>query len=287
MPNKRKRKTSTSNKSRSRKVSSKRRSPKKSTHYFLPDGRMSGYEPQALKGQRVATGGLVHGKPAEGLDSARFSKKSKRIGKEGEKLFSRALKKDKLTYLVHSFWSVKVPNSKTFQRSAKNKADIDCVLLFADTLILVDVKYYSSGDGYYKTLNKGKELAFYDKRNNNQIGPPRVMSSNMERATEIFRKRFPEYRIYSFIVFMPTSKGEAELRDVTWPGGIETLYYSSFKRRLASLIRGAKTRKKDLEPKRSTITFLESLLSSAEIPTGEAIPRRAPKQPSKPLRNRV
>lgn len=285
MPTKRKKKGSPS--SRNKGSLPKKRAPKKINHYFLPDGRMSGYEPQALKGQRVATGGLVHGKPAEGLDSARFSKKSKKIGREGEKLFSRALKKDKLTYLVHSFWSVKVPNSKTFQKSAKNKADIDCVLLFADTLILVDVKYYSSGDGYYKTLDRGKKLGFYDKRNNNQIGPARVMSDNMERATEIFRKRFPEYRIYSFVVFMPTSKGEAELRDVTWPGGIEALYYSSFKRRLAALIRGAKARKKDLEPKKSTVTFLESLLSSAEIPVEKRTISRAPKQPSKRLGSRA
>lgn len=210
-----------------------------SKFYHLPKGHISGYEPEILNKIALPRSVHVHGYPGRGLSKSPYSAKSKTLGKTGERLFARALKKDGFHTKVESFWSVKVPkDSFTGKGSKAMKSDIDCILIIGKLLILIDVKYYTSGKGIWRYTNKAKtKIGFFDKSNGNQIGRDRELSENMKQAVPKFRGRFPSYSVLPIVVFMPTSRGEAQLqRGLKWPGGAKAVYYSEFRDILNNLL---------------------------------------------------
>lgn len=235
----------------------------RTTRQYLEAGRMTGFEPEALKGLHYPKGPKVHGIPGEGLDEAGYSAKATQLGTQGEKLFSRALKTLGLTKKVHSFWSVANPDPERLAKTQYSRGDIDCVLAFGNTILLIDVKFYTSGNGVWRMGDDGESLAFFAHETGQQFGETRAMSKVMAQAHSTFSFRFKKARVLSLVVFMPTDRGEADLENITWPGGIMAVNFSDFIPMLNTLIEQEQAVKKRMPVDAERIEWIESLLASA------------------------
>lgn len=235
----------------------------RTTRQYLEAGRMTGFEPEALKGLHYPKGPKVHGVPGEGLDEAGYSAKATQLGTQGEKLFSRALKTLGITKKVHSFWSVTNPDPERFAKTKYSRGDVDCVLAFGNTILLIDVKFYTSGKGAWRMNDDGESLTFYAHETGEPFGEPRAMSHVMSQAHKTFQQRFRKARVLSLVVFMPTDRGEADLENITWPGGIMAVNFSDFIPIINTLIEQEQAVKKRMAVDPERIEWIESLLASA------------------------
>lgn len=220
----------------------------------LPEGTMTGFEPSCLARVPLPKGDFVHGYPGKGLSASRFSKAKKKAGRQGERLFARAMAKDGITNRYHTFWSVKIPD-RNFQKTSKTKADVDCIIAVGRTLLLVDVKLYSSGAIVYRNVSEYK-AGSYLIADGNRVGPWRHLSPNMSNANRVFSAEFSDYQVVPLVVFMPTEKGEALLDNLKWPGNVPALTYRQFRHLVARLARESTG-----SISRRSITALENLLS--------------------------
>jgi hypothetical protein len=188
-------------------------------------GRMTGYEPQSLVGVEAAGDAMV-GIPGRGLASAGFGKDALAAGVAGELQFAQAMKKfgtASQTYLLDrlpTFWSVALPD-ESGRPDRRYKTDVDCVVVSGETIFLIDIKNYKSGDVTYRA--EGTTLYAQDNATGKPVGEPKTMSRNMAMATERFAKLFPQYTVVPRVVFMPTHLGEATLEDVYWPDRIQAI----------------------------------------------------------------
>lgn len=185
------------------------------------DGKMTGFEPRKLHYQTIGQHDLMYGDPGLGLSSSSFSQSTISLGQKGELNFAKALQKNGILDKLLTFWSV----HNLGLNDEKLNADIDCIIVSANTIWLIDLKYYASGDVLWKTSNG--LLYTIDKETGAQVGKPKKMSKNMYLAEQRFKEKFATlskyFKIYSRVVFMPTDKGSGELDSVFWPGDIKAV----------------------------------------------------------------
>lgn len=192
-------------------------------------GMETGFEPRVLDQIEVPKTPYMRGVPGVGLDSAaHMTNYSVRSGKKGEVNFSKALantlianhngKKNSILENVNSFWSVAMPSADNPSvPDAKYKTDIDSIIISGNHIVLVDTKFYASGDVTYTSAD-GK-LYCIDNPTGKLVNKPRSMSRNMAMALERFTKHYPDMQVHALVVFMPTDYGTARL-NAEWTGGI-------------------------------------------------------------------
>jgi len=189
-------------------------------------GRITGFEPEALETIPVPNFPTMTGVPGAGLhDATGMTQTNISLGVQGEENFAKALSKVRLIGNFATVWSVPVPDQESFKPGPYG-TDIDCVLATANTIYLVDLKNYKSGDVRYYA--KGNELFCEDNGTGNQVGETKTMSRNMEMATNAMKYHFPQAKIIPVVVFMPTNNGEATLDNVFWPGRIRAVNLAQF-----------------------------------------------------------
>lgn len=194
-------------------------------------GKISGYEPRFLDKIAIPRSPLMRGRPGKGLSSATSMTASRiQAGQIGEENFSKALaiynngaldyKSTKgLINSVYSFWSVGMPDSqRAGQKDSKFDTDIDCIIVGGRTIVLVDIKFYKSGDVTYKT--DGSTVYAIDNKSGSQVGDSKKMSQNMKMAHERFSNLYPRHNVISYVVLMPTNSGAADIEKIMWPGNI-------------------------------------------------------------------
>ena len=190
------------------------------------NGRITGFEPGALKAVPVPNLPNMIGKPGAGLHGAAgMTQTNITLGVAGEENFAKVLRMTNQLGRFNTVWSVPVPDQDSFVPS-RYGTDIDCVLGTGSAIFLVDLKNYKSGDVRY--YNVDNELYCEDVATGKQVGETKTMSRNMEMATNNVRRHFPGANIVPVVVFMPTDKGEGVLDNVVWPGGVPAMNLSDF-----------------------------------------------------------
>lgn len=191
------------------------------------DGRMTGFEPSALASIPVPNTSRMTGTPGSNLEKDNgLDANAVKLGVMGEQNFARALAKTHLAWRFDSIWSVPVPDKTRFV-PADYDADIDCVIATGSCIYLVDLKHYKSGDVRY--YNEGQLLYCEDVQTGALVGDgPKVMSRNMQNATEALRHHFPKTVFKPVVVLMPTEKGEGVIDNVLWPGQIQAMNLTQF-----------------------------------------------------------
>lgn len=195
-------------------------------------GTMSGYEPGALKGVKIPDLPLLYGIPGAGLSESGFSEAAVKLGQKGERNFALALVKANLISHFATFWSIHMLAQDTY---GKEQSDVDCAIVTGNTIWLIDLKYYSSGNVIYRQSGEN-ELICWDVPTGRQIGPTRKMTRNMKMALERFGKRYSSYsslRIEARVVFVPTASGVGQIENVRWPGDIPAVTLPEFLAELA------------------------------------------------------
>jgi len=192
-------------------------------------GRITGYEPRVMDNLNVPQTPYMRGVPGVGLEAAsHMSNYNVKTGKKGEVNFSKALSKvvlplnkashNTIIDNVNSFWSIAMPSENDPSRpDSKYKTDIDAVIVTGENIILVDTKFYASGDVTY--TSHGDQLICVDNTTGKFVNKPRKMSKNMSMAKERFKKHYPDMEVSAMVVFMPTDSGTAKVNAV-WPGNI-------------------------------------------------------------------
>lgn len=188
-------------------------------------GAMTGYEPQRLDNVALRFARRMYGNPGAGLSSSNFSDTSIELGQRGEVNFAKALSialhrgGSPIIDTTDTLWSIAMPSKRSaYQKDWEYKSDIDCIIVGADTIYLLDVKFYASGNVAYRT--RGNFLECIDLETGLPAAASKTMSKNMEMAQDRFANHFPDMRVISRVVFMPTEKGAPQLDNVRWPGGI-------------------------------------------------------------------
>lgn len=207
---------------------------KPQTNEFVPPevtgdadrGRITGFEPKILASLPVPRNRNMEGIPGEGLDEAtHFDENSIQLGKLGEENFAKALQMTGLLERFKTLWSVPVLDFEKFKAGPYN-TDIDCILATKNTVYLIDLKHYMSGNIIW-TSSKHDELVGTDGQTGKLI-EVKEMSRNMEMATKAARRHFNDVKIVPVVVFMPTDKGEAFVQNVYWPGHIRGVNLAQF-----------------------------------------------------------
>lgn len=201
-------------------------------------GRITGYEPRALDDIALPTPGdhpLMEGSPGSGLSSSGFDAKAIELGQAGETNFAKALSLSGALDKYATFWSVNRPDWD----GNHSGADVDCIILTASTLWLLDMKFYKGGDATYKTY--GNTLHLYDTATGHEVGAPKKMSRNMEIADDIFSHHLVRDRwsaqhkvtVQSRVLLIPTNAGAPTIdSNARWTGGIRIENLDEFLNRL-------------------------------------------------------
>lgn len=187
-------------------------------------GSHTGYEPQRMENVPVPRTYLMHGTPGVGLSSSGFGSEAIALGQRGEENFAKTLSVAlhnsgfPIIETTDTFWSVGMPRKASSARDDLYDGDIDCVVVSADTIYLLDLKYYTGGNVAYRS--NGDELLCIDLATGKPAKNPKKMSRNMELAQERFAANFPKMTVKSRVVFMPTERGIPRVQGVYWPGNI-------------------------------------------------------------------
>lgn len=191
---------------------------------FVP-GAITGYEPQSIESVKISTTNLMHGTPGVGLSSSGFGADAIKLGQRGEANFAKtlsvALHKSGRPIIesTDTFWSVAMPSKiSASKRDLLFESDIDCIVVSADTIYLLDLKYYTGGNVAYRTIED--QLHCVDLSTGEAANSPKKMSRNMEMAQTRFKALFPKMNVKSRVVFMPTERGIPRVTGVYWPGNI-------------------------------------------------------------------
>jgi len=190
------------------------------------NGKITGFEPSALKLRSVPRYPTMTGEPGAGLHGATgMTQTNIQLGVAGEENFAKALAATGQLARFSSVWSVPVPDQDSFVPGPYG-TDIDCVLATGSALFLIDLKNYKSGDVRY--YSRGNQLYCEDVATGKQVGEPKTMTRNMEMATSAVKRHFPGVNIVPVVVFMPTDKGEGAIDNVVWPGGVPAMNLTDF-----------------------------------------------------------
>jgi len=190
------------------------------------NGRITGFEPKALEEIPVPSFPNMTGVPGANLhDATGMIERNISLGVKGEENFAKALYKTRLLGKFATTWSVPVPAEDSFVPGPYG-TDIDCVLATKNSIYLLDLKNYKSGDVRYYTYRN--ELYCEDLPTGKQVGETKTMSRNMEMAMSVMQHHFPDVKIIPLVVFMPTDKGEGVLDNVFWPGRIRAVNLAQF-----------------------------------------------------------
>lgn len=191
---------------------------------FAP-GAYTGYEPQRIENVPVPRTYLMHGTPGVGLSSSGFGSEAIALGQRGEENFAKvlsvALHKSghPIIETTDSFWSVGMPSKMAANsRDLLYDGDIDCIVVSSTTIYLLDLKYYKGGNVAYRT--NGDQLLCVDLATGQPTGDNKKMSRNMAMAHDRFASLFPNMKVESRVVFMPTERGIPRVEGVYWPGNI-------------------------------------------------------------------
>ena len=111
------------------------------------DGKLTGFEPQKLEKYSLNQFELMFGEPGKGLSASNFDNKMIQLGQEGELNFAKSLQKKNLLNRLVTFWSV----HNLGIDDEKVPADVDCVIVSGNTIWLIDLKLYASGDVVYRS----------------------------------------------------------------------------------------------------------------------------------------
>lgn len=161
----------------------------------------------------------MYGKPGKSLATARgMSAANASAGALGERNFAKILAVEGLINRCVSLWSVKMPGKIGFSADPVLNTDIDCILFYDNTVLLLDMKLYTGGDITYHSTSAG--LMRVDNQTGQTAGAPIKMSQNMQIAHERFTRLYPRQAVYAMVVFIPTDRGSATLNNVVWPGNI-------------------------------------------------------------------
>lgn len=210
---------------RRRKRGAPRTAPLNSPDSTYAPGAFTGYEPQRIESVKIPDTYLMHGTPGVGLSSSGFGTDAIALGQRGEENFAKtlsvALHKNGRPIIesTDTFWSVGMP--RKFAGGARDDlydGDIDCIVVSADTIYLLDLKYYTGGNVAYRTIED--QLHCVDLATGQPANNPKKMSRNMEIAQERFAALFPKMNVKSRVVFMPTERGIPRVAGVYWPGNI-------------------------------------------------------------------
>lgn len=207
----------------------RKRGPRPTAPINAPDkayapGAFTGYEPQRIESVKIPETYLMHGTPGVGLSSSDFGADAIALGQRGEENFAKtlsvALHKTGRPIIesTDTFWSVGMPRKHSGGRDELYDGDIDCIVVSADTIYLLDLKYYSGGNVAYRTIED--QLHCVDLSTGQPANSPKKMSRNMELAQERFAANFPKMTVKSRVVFMPTERGIPSVAGVYWPGNI-------------------------------------------------------------------
>lgn len=187
-------------------------------------GLRSQYDADQIMDWPLPTGhSLMFGAPGEGLSSSGFKKANIAKGQLGEVNFAKALGAEGMLDRFATFWSLHIPGEEV-GRSEKYESDIDCVIVTGDSILVVDLKYYSQGDVTWR-VNESGDLLSVDNATGYYVGPPRRASRNMVMAHSVVTSRAElarlPYSVYSVVVFIPTEMGMGYIEpDTDWPSGI-------------------------------------------------------------------
>lgn len=186
--------------------------------HVSPGGSMQ-YAPRTLETVPDPAIPQMFGVPGKSLATATsLSASNVQAGALGEKNFAKTLAVEGLLPQCVSLWSVRMPGTNGFMPDPQFSSDIDCILFYGQTVLLLDMKLYTGGDITYHA--NGNHLYRVDNKTQMTVGKPITMSKNMNIAHERFSNLYPHLSVYPMIVFIPTDKGSATLQGVEWPGGI-------------------------------------------------------------------
>lgn len=187
----------------------------------------SHFSPRNLENVSIPNSDKMFGTPGAGLSSSNFDDLNISLGQAGEENFSKALSMQnhssgkRLIDSVQTFWSVAMPSAHNPSiPDAKFETDIDCVAIAGSTIYLIDLKFYESGGATYTSY--GDDLKVHG-RTSKTI----KMTRNMAMAQDRFKKAFPNAKIESRVVFVPTTERAANLNNVYWPGQIPAVNLST------------------------------------------------------------
>lgn len=199
-------------------------------------GRETGFEPRHLDSIPVPTSIHMRGVPGIGLSSAaHMNDYSIKTGQMGETNFAKALAVTNfngtrdysgssagILEKINSFWSVSMPSENLAHKADPVfDTDIDCVIVSGNNILLIDTKFYTSGDVTY--THSGNQLFCTDNATGSMVKKPRTMTRNMEMALQRFKNHYPKMNVSAYVVMMPTNSGSANISNVFWPGNIPAL----------------------------------------------------------------
>ena len=187
-------------------------------------GRMTGFEPAKLRSYHAPISLHAQGLAGLGLFDSGFDSGNIYNGQRGEVGFYKALCLEDLIDDCSSYWSVAMPGDDGVARpDSKFQTDVDCIVVQGETMYLIDLKYYASGDVTWHTLDR-QWLLCRDNATGEQVGKPRHMSRNMAMAQDRFQRIFPGLQIKSYVVLIPTQDGLGNIAPGTaWPGNVELI----------------------------------------------------------------
>lgn len=210
---------------RRRKRTPQTSAPRNTADTAYAPGALTGYEPQRIESVRTPATRLMHGTPGVGLSSSGFGSEAIALGQKGEENFAKtlsiALHKSGFPIIesTDTFWSVGMPSkADAGRKDPMFESDIDCIVVSANTIYLLDLKYYTGGNVAYRTYED--QLLCVDLATGQPANNPKKMSRNMEMAHSRFSALFPKMNVKSRVVFMPTERGIPRVTGVYWPGNI-------------------------------------------------------------------
>lgn len=194
-------------------------------------GAPSQFEPRHLDKVAAPKSARMFGIPGAGLSGAHgMSTSNVLAGQAGETNLAKALqvsdgqtvdyaRTNGLLNNFDSFWSVAMPDEKNPRmKDSQLETDIDCVLVSGDIIILLDAKFYKSGNITYRS--QGDQLIRIDNNTGQLLDDPMKMTRNMAIATSRFRRLYPSYTVLPFVILMPQNSGSAIIDNVVYPGNI-------------------------------------------------------------------
>jgi hypothetical protein len=191
-------------------------------------GRITGYEPNTLDARTlpkvhamIGTPGMRTPNPGE---STEYDKKYW-APVRNRKNFAKALDASGLIKRFQTVWSVPHPLQSDFKPAANNK-EFDCILMTGNTVYIVDVKSFKSGDVRY--YSKGYQLYCEDVPTGALIGEATWTDDHLSRITQTMQQHFPNSVIKPVVVFMPTTKGEGVIDNALWGNEIPIMNLTQF-----------------------------------------------------------
>jgi hypothetical protein len=179
----------------------------------------------------------MRGTPGVGLDAAltagKMTASAVSAGQAGEELLAKALSitdvnggvvtaessNQSILDSVRSYWSVAMPHPHyPHMKDPEMEADIDCILVTANTIILLDAKLYRGGNIIYRN-GVAEQLVTYDKDTGKPFGRPYSMSRNMVLAHKRIAELYPKMKVRAMVVLTTPYTGEASV-EASWVGGI-------------------------------------------------------------------